>query len=1309
MTATASRLLKILRERRSRQPAILLVLLVLLLLVQLAEWNLASGDRETDPRDRERQAQEALTIAVREFSGIQRSARRIAVDAGQRAEVLRYLSGTGNDRAQLFGVAAHIADQYSVGVEVFDAQAELVTWAGPGGPNARQEVRIALDGQMTSSVLRTPVFSQLFVATPVRSAGRILGVVVIRQTLETRYPFSNRYIDRSGLAERLSGELGVQVEYDFTQHPDRFHPPGWRTAPLIGIDSARLGDVHVLAPDWDLARERLSGVLASVHIVLLAFLAAALMVPLTFWLFRRISPLLAGMGVTAGIWAFRYFILWIGFPSQLTGAGIFDPALFSALFGDGLARSIGEMTLTVAALSVNVYVILLLSSRGTAAWPWLNNVRSLPLRVGMTAGFALLMFGLLRGTGAVVRSAAFDSTLNIGDPGVIFPSFALTFLLLNLLVLCLWWLVLALRGTDGLVRLFGGAVSGWVVIAVLYLAAALLFGVFQDEPLMSMSYRLAVAVCIPGIVWIRRRRGVSGLWPRTIVGWILTAALGTIVLLPILGAQVNARDRSRVETYAAEVLRPVDDWLKFIVEEGLTRLSQPEVKSVLAMPDVDSRGSAALAGWARSAACREGYTSVFEVVDTAGNGISRFAIGTQTGLASQVAETLPLDSVGGLRVKSIGDGVSAVRIYGGSLPLKDSSGMIVAYGRVVVAAGEQLLFRGDAPPVLRGSAREPLESFYRPISLSEYRDGLLLRSTNEALPFNHTLSDSIRATLLRSSPPMVWIAERINGIPYESFYVQRGQDGRDVIVLSMQRHSVVSGFVGLVKVPVVYGVLLLFGLILYLAMMMIRGQRYIPTFRDQLLGAMLLTALVPLGLLLVYSQYEVRNRVMESTARRLEAETATIALDIAGIGEHADASSEFSLRPERVELIASNAGTDFNVYVDNELRISSRPELYAAGLLDTRMNGSAFAAVTLSGLRFHMQTENIGLFRYVVGYRPVLDNAGGIIGVVSVPTLYRQDELERELYDRNAVLFGIYAVVLTLVLVMTTLLANRIAAPLQRLTALTRDVAAGDLQIAARLPRAEGEIGDLVHAFENMILDLRASRDNLVQAERELAWKEMARQVAHEIKNPLTPMRLSIQHLRQTYRDRAPDFGEILDQVTRTVIEQIDTLSRIASEFSSFARMPRRILEACDVREVVTAAVQLFEQDDRVIFEVTTDDDLPSLSADKEELRRAFINIIRNGVQAMNGAGRMVIIVKRGTGMVRISFRDTGAGIPDELKSRLFQPNFSTKTDGMGLGLAIVKKTVDDLGGSVRIESEIGKGTTVVMNLPLPESTQSSS
>ena len=299
-------------------------------------------------------------------------------------------------------------------------------------------------------------------------------------------------------------------------------------------------------------------------------------------------------------------------------------------------------------------------------------------------------------------------------------------------------------------------------------------------------------------------------------------------------------------------------------------------------------------------------------------------------------------------------------------------------------------------------------------------------------------------------------------------------------------------------------------------------------------------------------------------ALRLDDQTAGIAQDIAGIGEHADASSELEVRPDRVELIASNEGTDFNLYVGTMLRISSRPELYTAGLLDSRISGSAYAEVVLGGKWFHVETEHIGLFRYAVGYRPVLDEAGGIIGVVSVPTLFRQDELERELVERHAVLFGVYAVVLLAMLMITPVLAHRFAAPVLQLTALARDVGKGDLHISERLPRADGEIGELVQSFDTMTRELERSRDSLVQAERELAWKEMARQVAHEIKNPLTPMKLSIQHLRRAYLDHARDFGEILEQVTQTVIGQIDALSRIASEFSAFARMPRR--DACTVR-----------------------------------------------------------------------------------------------------------------------------------------------
>jgi nitrogen fixation/metabolism regulation signal transduction histidine kinase len=327
--------------------------------------------------------------------------------------------------------------------------------------------------------------------------------------------------------------------------------------------------------------------------------------------------------------------------------------------------------------------------------------------------------------------------------------------------------------------------------------------------------------------------------------------------------------------------------------------------------------------------------------------------------------------------------------------------------------------------------------------------------------------------------------------------------------------------------------------------------------------------------------------------------------------------------------------------------------------------------------------------------------ANGIIaGVVSVPTLYRQDELDEEVSRQNALIFGVYAFVLFAIVIIATTFANRIAAPIHRLTEATKKVSRGDLDVNVRVTTSDGEIGELIRAFERMTKDLKRSREELIRFERDLAWKEMAKQVAHEIKNPLTPMKLSLQHLRQTYKDKVPDLDRVFDEVSRTIIEQIDTLGRIASEFSHFARMPKPQLERCDVNNVLAESIHLFDQELNVRFEWNVEKRLPTVLADREELRRAFINIIRNSIQAMENGGRIVITTKQVDTDVVISIQDFGAGIPDELKERLFQPNFSTKTDGMGLGLAIVKKTIDDLNGTITINSEEGEGTTVTIRLP---------
>ncbi|MBI4535804.1 MAG: ATP-binding protein, partial [Ignavibacteriae bacterium] len=190
------------------------------------------------------------------------------------------------------------------------------------------------------------------------------------------------------------------------------------------------------------------------------------------------------------------------------------------------------------------------------------------------------------------------------------------------------------------------------------------------------------------------------------------------------------------------------------------------------------------------------------------------------------------------------------------------------------------------------------------------------------------------------------------------------------------------------------------------------------------------------------------------------------------------------------------------------------------------------------------------------------------------------------------------------------------------------------------------------------------------------------------------------QHLRQTYKDNVPDFDQVFDEVSRTIIEQIEALGRIASEFSHFARMPKSQLEPCNVNAILTESINLFEQNSQIHFATTFEANIPTILADREELRRAFINIIRNGIQAMENRGEMRIGTMRKADGVQVTIRDHGPGIPEEIKGRLFEPNFSTKTDGMGLGLAIVKKTVEDLGGEVMIESAQNEGTTVVVFLP---------
>jgi nitrogen fixation/metabolism regulation signal transduction histidine kinase len=247
------------------------------------------------------------------------------------------------------------------------------------------------------------------------------------------------------------------------------------------------------------------------------------------------------------------------------------------------------------------------------------------------------------------------------------------------------------------------------------------------------------------------------------------------------------------------------------------------------------------------------------------------------------------------------------------------------------------------------------------------------------------------------------------------------------------------------------------------------------------------------------------------------------------------------------------------------------------------------------------------------------------------------------------------------------------------------------------------EIGGLVNEYNRMVSELEKSVEMLAKSERESAWREMAKQIAHEINNPLTPMKLSVQHLQRAWTDKNERFEEYLDRISKTLIDEIDNLSAIATEFSNFAKMPNAINQRIDLIAKIQNVVNLFinnEVDFNLDFSENTD---ILIYADKEQISRVFINLFKNAIQSVekNKTPSITIRLQTDNTFVTIAVKDNGKGIPKEMKDKLFRPNFTTKSSGMGLGLAIVKNIIESCGGLITYETEEDKGTTFVIKLPL--------
>jgi signal transduction histidine kinase len=839
--------------------------------------------------------------------------------------------------------------------------------------------------------------------------------------------------------------------------------------------------------------------------------------------------------------------------------------------------------------------------------------------------------------------------------------------------------------------------AGWIAIGLA--ANALWPHQWVGVPLVPAValYLLAAGLGSTCAAWWPRMAGAS-LGERAGVSLLATAAL-TLLLYPTVAHFTEKRTRQQIESdYAVAVLRQPAQRESVLATtrrqiDAMNLLELPPTAGGVA-PLIDEL---AFAAWSRTDLAAFGFSSAVEIQDPSGAVISRFALNLPA--FSGQPRTLP--TAGGWTVsQDLFPLASIERRVLHARRLLTYHGQV--HGAVHVYVGTDFWNL----PFLSG--RDPYSVLYRTGVRAMARDrSVELFAMSWGRDVSFTSSDRPPlvgpALILRARRGPFWTT-----LPHEegAQHTYVFSDRENVYGVGYQRKG--AGRFAAELVEALTGMVLSASAILFaiLGVRTLAGRRTLSLrslaqvvrerFTLRLFVAFIAVAVLPVVVL----ESVVRNFVSDRLRREAEgqalerAATARKIVEDYALFQRSEGPGQQLVTDSALVWVASAIRNDLDVFLRGRLHASSKRELYASGLLAPRASGRTYRAIVLEGRPSFVGAERIGGFSYMVASVPVHLDAGET-GILSIPLALRQRETEATLADLDRTIRLSSILFLAAAAALAHSMARRISGPVLGLTEAAQRIARGDL--GARVTTtSRDEFLTLVEAFNQMTGDLERQRVDLERSNRRAAWADMARQVAHEVKNPLTPIQLSAEHLRRLRADRSADFDGALESCTETILEQVRKLREIVTEFSAFARPPGSSTERIDVVRLVREAAEPYRRSLPPAVTLVVDvpeDGLPTIRGDRRLLERALLNLIENALQAVGESGLVTVHVRlehAGGARLVVEVEDSGVGLEGEAKARAFEPFFSTKTGGSGLGLALVRKIAEDHGGGAMIDGRPG-------------------
>ena len=852
--------------------------------------------------------------------------------------------------------------------------------------------------------------------------------------------------------------------------------------------------------------------------------------------------------------------------------------------------------------------------------------------------------------------------------------------------------------------------------------ATVLLAAAREWPVPALGLLLSTGAC--GIaalfgsrlsVWYRRTTVAA-----RIFALFLAFLIPTLLLYPAMHFFAERATRELItREYAVQAQNHVQTLLRHAERaraevdaiESLPDLVSVEMAPGAAAPDT----GAAFLVWRQTVLARERLSSSVELYDRAGKLVSPFGLNVPEYTASAVQSSASCEWDVFVEVSPFGSEERRMLHAERRICTTDATGRRTVRGAIIL----HVLFEYETLPFI--TSQNPYFEVVRTagaadaegtaggnVEVAIYGWGLqpVYTSGRSAWP----ITDTLFARLYGSREPF-WAEAHAGGARHQVYF---SNDRERIFAIGYPILTPFDHFVHLAELTTFGGTMFLAVLVGTAVFTRIARQRprvgrallreIRASFYRKLFLAFVLAAIIPVLILALVIRTYFANLLhadVEAEATRTAAVAQRVIEDLA-TGLRRTAEPTATLSDDWMVWISQVIDQDVNVFRGAEVVATSERALFASGVLPTRTPDDVYKAIVLQRLPSFVRADVIGAFNYMLAAAPV--RAAGPDVLVTVPLTLRQREIEQEIdeLDRGVHLASLFFVLLGAAIGLS--MAERIADPVRRLTRATGRIARGDFDARIAVKSAD-ELRRLVDAFNSMAAELKAQRVQLERTHRLEAWAEMARQVAHEIKNPLTPIQLSAEHLRRVHADRGEPMGAVLEHCVSSILTQVRLLRQISSEFSSFASSPTARRAAVALPELVAEVVDPYRTglQGRVDIVNRVPAVLPAVLVDRTLTARALSNMVENALHAMPGSGTLTIEAQVEGGMVRLDVTDTGVGMDEEALGRVFEPYFSTKATGTGLGLPIARRNIELNGGSIEVRSVKGAGTTVTVRLPIVE------